>query len=261
MKKTEALRLLKSQLHVIPSLKTKRASNDFTKWHRDSRIVVERVFGTNAHQTEDFEKIGFSPITVTAGTTDAHYQASYEKGLQTSSAILASMIKEVSDFWKENEDTISSVLDANATLTKICSRFHIIARQLQVRQRNKIPFAIDDEYDVQDLFHALLKLDFDDIRTEEWTPSYAGSGSRMDFLLKDEKMVIEIKKTRKGLGQGELGKELIIDIEKYKSHPDCKRLFCFVYDPDGFITNPRGMEKDLNRDSTSPSVRVIIQPS
>ena len=28
---------------------------------------------------------------------------------------------------------------------------------------------------------------FDDIRPEEYTPSYAGGSSRIDFLLKDEK--------------------------------------------------------------------------
>ena len=38
---------------------------------------------------------------------------------------------------------------------------------------------------------------FDDIRAEEWTPSYAGKCARVDFLLKNEKIVIEVKKTRK----------------------------------------------------------------
>jgi hypothetical protein len=54
----------------------------------------------------------------------------------------------------------------------------------------------DDEYDVQDIFHALLRLFVDDIREEEWTPSYAGGASRMDFLLPELETVVEIKKTR-----------------------------------------------------------------
>ena len=56
---------------------------------------------------------------------------------------------------------------------------------------------IKDEYDVQDLLNALLRLNFDDVRPEEYTPSYAGSSTRVDFLLKKEKIVIEVKKTRK----------------------------------------------------------------
>jgi len=38
--------------------------------------------------------------------------------------------------------------------------------------------------DVQDFLHAILKLYFDDIRTEEWHHSFAASYSRTDFLLK-----------------------------------------------------------------------------
>ena len=95
--------------------------------------------------------------------------------------------------------------------------------------------------------HALLKLYFDDIRPEEWIPSYAGRSSRVDFLLKNEKLVIEVKKTREGLGDKEVGEQLIIDIDKYKAHPDCERLVCFVYDPEERIHNPIGIMNDLNK--------------
>jgi hypothetical protein len=33
---------------------------------------------------------------------------------------------------------------------------------------------LKDEYDVQDLLYALLRIFFDDVRPEEWTPSFAG---------------------------------------------------------------------------------------
>lgn len=83
----------------------------------------------------------------------------------------------------------------------------------------------------------------------------------MDFLLKQEKFVIEVKKTRKGLGARELGEQLIIDIQKYKNHPDCKSLICFVYDPEGRIANPRGVENDLKKDTEGLKVRVLITPT
>jgi hypothetical protein len=54
---------------------------------------------------------------------------------------------------------------------------------------------INDEYDVQDLMRAILAIEFDDIRPEEWSPSYAGGSKRMDFLLKEESIVVEVKKT------------------------------------------------------------------
>jgi REase_DpnII-MboI len=61
--------------------------------------------------------------------------------------------------------------------------------------------AITDEYDVQDHLHALLRLHFDDVREEEWTPSYGGARARMDFLLKRERKVVETKMTWAGLEQ------------------------------------------------------------
>lgn len=63
-------------------------------------------------------------------------------------------------------------------------RFHSFAKQIQKRQRNREPFIIRDEYDVQDLLHSLLRIHFDDVRPEEYCPSYAGKSARMDFFLK-----------------------------------------------------------------------------
>jgi len=143
---------------------------------------------------------------------------------------------------------------------RICGRFHLAACQLRLRHDNRTSLEIGDEYDVQDLLHVFLKLDFDDIRPEECTPSYAGSASRVDFLLKQEKIVIEVKKTRKGLGAREVGEQLIVDIQRYQAHPDCQTLICFVYDPDDHIVNPHGLEADLSGSKWEIEVRVIITP-
>jgi len=144
---------------------------------------------------------------------------------------------------------------------KLCSRFHTVAGQLEKRHSGRGTLVINDEYDVQDLLHALLKLDFDDVRNEEWTPSYGGGAARMDFLLKKEQIVIEVKMTRVGLGERELGNQLIVDIAKYKGHPDCRTLVCFVYDPDHVLSNPRGLEADLEKLGNGIGVRVLIRPS
>jgi len=51
------------------------------------------------------------------------------------------------------------------------------------RRKGVQPLSFGNEYDVQDLLHALLRPWIQDIRPEEFTPSYAGSSTRMDFLL------------------------------------------------------------------------------
>jgi len=142
----------------------------------------------------------------------------------------------------------------------ICNKFHLISRQLRVRHSGRNTLEIEDEYDVQDLLHALLHQYFDDIRAEEVSPSYAGKGTRMDFLLKKEEIVVEVKKTRPGLADKEIGGQLIEDIARYRSHPNCKALICFVYDPEGRIGNPRGIEADLGRTDSDFWVEVVIRP-
>ncbi len=151
-------------------------------------------------------------------------------------------------------------IDYDGLLETIFNRFYIVANQLKRRHDERGSITIKDEYDVQDLLNSLLLLHFDDVRPEEWTPSYAGGSKRMDFLLKDSEFAIEVKMTRKGLKDKDLGEQLIIDIANYKHHPNCRKLYCFVYDPECYIRNPRGMEKDLEALDKDLSVKVYIRP-
>jgi hypothetical protein len=168
--------------------------------------------------------------------------------------------------WTSRKEAVSSSASGSSTpdsfvlVNQLCSRFHLVAKQIRSRYSDRDTLVINDEYDVQDLLHSLLHIYFDDIRPEEWTPSYAGGCSRVDFLLKDEQIIIEVKKTRDSLRAKQVGEQLIVDIQRYQAHPDCKKLVCFVYDPEGWISNPRGLENDLNRDEDDFIVNVIIVP-
>lgn len=51
-------------------------------------------------------------------------------------------------------------------IKKIFDRFSIVAMQLSRRYNNRPTIQVKDEYDVQDLLHSLLKVDFDDIRAD-----------------------------------------------------------------------------------------------
>jgi hypothetical protein len=142
----------------------------------------------------------------------------------------------------------------------IAERFHLIVRQLRQRYSDRNTLEVEDEYDVQDLFRSLLTIFYDDIRDEIWTPSYANNSSRTDFLLPEIETVVEIKKTRSDLSTRVVGEQLLVDIAKYKTHPMCRTLVCFVYDPEGRVSNPRGVENDLNDSDSEINVKVIIVP-
>lgn len=150
--------------------------------------------------------------------------------------------------------------EATQVIETLCNRFSLVARQISKKYRNRDFIGIQDEYDVQHLFHALLFLRFDDIRPEDVNPSYAGATSRVDFLLKQSKIVIEIKKTRENLKDKDIGEQLIIDMKRYSQNQDCEILICFVYDPDRLILNPHGLENDLSGQHDRIKVKVIVAP-
>jgi hypothetical protein len=174
----------------------------------------------------------------------------------TESIVERTIQASVEETWKAPRNTQA----ATALVRAICDRFTIFANALAERHDNRASVSVTDEYDVQDLLCALLKLHFTDVRPEEWTPSYAGNASRMDFLLKPEQVVVEAKMTRKGLGQKELVTQLAEDILRYQSHQDCKTLVCFVYDPAGKCGNPTALENDLTKNQGGLQVIVIVQP-
>ncbi len=113
------------------------------------------------------------------------------------------------------------------------------------RRKGAQPLLFSSEYDVQDLLHALLRPWVNDIRPEEFTPSYAGSSTRMDFLLPAHSLVIELKFVRDRAHAKRISDELIVDIEHYRRHPACNALWCVVYDPEHLLTNAEGLRADL----------------
>jgi hypothetical protein len=145
-------------------------------------------------------------------------------------------------------------------LAQIFGRFRKVAIQLTRRHADRPTLVIGDEYDVQDLMHAMLKIEFDDIRPEDYSPSYAGGNSRIDFLLPNEQVAVEIKMTRPTLRDKQLGEELIIDVARYGAQANVSTLHCFVYDPGAHIVNPDGLKKDLEKLGNGVRVIVTIVP-
>ncbi len=149
-------------------------------------------------------------------------------------------------------------LDSVGVVTTIGARFLDVSRQLKRRHGNRPTLEVNDEYDAQDLVHALLKLFFDDIRAEEWTPSYAGASARIDFVLPRYRLAIELKHARPSMTTRDLGEQLIVDVKKYAGHANVRHLVCLVFDPTGILANPRGIEGDLSKPQDGLGVTVRI---
>ncbi len=228
------------------------------------RASILEIFGENSQEYRDhgYHSIDYGPSHI--GMSAAENQQNFA-GWPRSIALLEGLVARLEEKRLDLETTekLPTLAPSQTPIEQVkqlCLKFHAVARQILHRYKDRPTLEIKDEYDVQDLFHALLRIWFDDIRKEEWTPSYAGSSSRVDFLLKQERLVVEVKKARHGLGAKELGEELIVDIARYKVHPDCTRLLCLIYDPDSLIRNPKGLEIDLSKTHESLPVDVFIVP-
>lgn len=159
----------------------------------------------------------------------------------------------------EGIDARKTELSIEGILSMVLNRFHKMAKSLKNRHADRGTLIINDEYDVQDLLQGILRLFIDDVRPEDYAPSYAGGNSRIDFHLPKYDMYIETKMTRDGLADKQIGEELLIDIGRYKN--SCSTLVCFIYDPKEKLENPYGLITDLENMSTDDlAVKVYISP-
>ncbi|MFI6958633.1 hypothetical protein ACIBJI_34845 [Nocardia sp. NPDC050408] len=117
---------------------------------------------------------------------------------------------------------------------------------------------VSDEYDLQKILHAVLRLHFDDVEPEETTPRRAGGSYRIDFVLRQEQVAVEAKMTRPSLGAKEIRSQLIDDMFGYRGQANVAALVAVIYDPTRRIDNPAGFEHDINTDDPELPVRVVV---
>jgi hypothetical protein len=261
MSAADAIPLLQRQIARIEQV-TNVPFNDpaVDSWLSTTVNILNAVYGLPEgelhHNTHDL-KFADSGEPVFINMSDAGLQRMHVLQQIRRKSLLEAYVEQLRDIAGPTRAISSPAEPREVDLVKlILRRFHIVARQLARRYDNRETLEIGDEYDVQDLLHALLRLYFDDVRPEEWTPSYAGGSSRMDFLLKNEKLIVEAKMTRASLTEKQIGEQLIVDAARYSSHPDCTILVCFIYDREAHLKNPRGLEADLTKLSR-PGLRVL----
>jgi REase_DpnII-MboI len=271
MKPEEVLATLQQYILELDSIlsrftRTRDAvSIDLEDDYRVRELVTEVIDLLRDHVPGSASHIGMIANYYNVGIKNFAQTSSYASVKEIRGAIsaVAKRVQRNPALFDETSKTVVASLDQKHlldALNQIVIRFHAVAVQLRSRHADRSTLDINDEYDVQDLMHALLRLYFDDVRPEEWVPSYGGSSSRTDFLLPQIDTVIETKRTRVGLNARAVGEQLIIDIAKYKRHPQCRRLVCFVYDPEGRIANPSGIESDLTANDQGIDVQVYILP-
>jgi hypothetical protein len=241
--------------------------DNFIEWDLHNVELIKYAFDkpNNSH-VYSYERSGFAGFGYLGGE---YKKPTFKESVESCREEMQYQVKRLKRFLdiigilKESENIPKSENQKNKLkpLLDLLKRFHKVAQELREGRQNQETIFLKNEYDVQYLLNALLRIYFDDIRKEDSSPSNAGSNSRLDFVLKKEKIIIEVKMSSERLRDKELGEELLIDIGRYKGYPDCKDFVIFIYDKGDHIRNKRGFIDDLQKQSTNEfTVTVIINP-
>lgn len=135
---------------------------------------------------------------------------------------------------------------------------------LKDRKGDRPDFEITCEKDFQDLFFALIKPVFPNSLSEEPIPQHATKSKKIDFVIPELSLAIELKTVRNERHAKNLSDELKVDIESYHQHPDCTRMKAIVWDDERLLTDRSNFEEDLTGprviDGTEFQVETVIIP-
>lgn len=239
--------------------------DEFIDWNSYNEEMIKQAFDKPNNTYFDSYRRKSSVGAVFAGEYKKPSFTEEVEGCREEMSYQVRRLKRLSDkiglLRISSDPTDSTNINAQTQLINLLNRFHKVAQELRDRREDRPTLIISDEHDVQDLLRALLRIYFLDVRIEEFSPSNSGSNSRLDFVLKDERTIIETKMTSPTLTDKKLGEELLVDIGRYKSYPDCETLILFIYDKGDHVRNKWGMKRDLEGQSTKQlKIVVIIVP-
>ena len=143
---------------------------------------------------------------------------------------------------------------------KVCTRFHAFVRQLRLRLHDRATLDVQDEHDVHDLLYALLRYEFEEVAQTERPSGHLEAAPPAASLLPRHHIAVLTKKTKSGLGPREIAEQLTADAAAFPATAGHQTLFCFIYDPEGRIGNPRGLEAELTNVSDAQIIEVFIAP-
>jgi hypothetical protein len=111
----------------------------------------------------------------------------------------------------------------------VSSRFKRAARSLLSRRAGKNAFEINDEYDAQDLLHAMLRCYFKyPVRENPLSKIAASVSTRADLCIDELGLIVEVKFAKGPRDQHRIEKEISEDLVFYTTWEPLKYLFFVV---------------------------------
>lgn len=145
----------------------------------------------------------------------------------------------------------------------VVDAFTASAGVLRKRHAGRTGFEINDEYDVQDLFFALVLPIVPDVVPEDPASKVANKSSRLDFTSKSTGLGIEVKHLKSKGDAHRVRDEILVDEATYQEHPYVDTVVAFVHDPDEHIaiSSRKSFEADLSKSVSigGRTVRYIVR--
>lgn len=146
-----------------------------------------------------------------------------------------------------------------SSIVQICKRLRHSAQSLSARKRKKPNFVISDEYDVQDLLHAVLRAYLKQVISEEPFGKVANAASgRADLAIQKLGVLIEVKLARSAADQRRILDDFGKDLNLYAKWPHLKHLICFIYNSHLLADAEAFEELDGTREISGRRFRVKI---
>lgn len=217
-----------------------------TPWHQSSPFTVSGKILTKDSRIEEIKVTQTdAPQSVFADFFNARQRANGICDMATNRKLLP--------IWRGKDLTFEllfagkgeSAPSADIRLVEqVCMRMPNAARILFTRQRkNKNPYILEDEYDVQDLLHALLRAYLKYSVQEDPIPKVAGTkSSRADISIAELGVLIEVKFVRGPDDQKRIFDDLSRDLIVYTSWSPLKTLLFVIYNADD-LRDPEAIEK------------------
>ena len=179
---------------------------------------------------------------------DKHAQNNYKHEIENAVSTLKIIIETLERNHLPKNNTYNQEI-----IETILNKFHRVVVELK-----ELNLEIHTEEDVKKLLKALLSVYYEDIKPEEYVESYAGIASRIDLYIKDINYGIEIKLAKNSTQQKQIVEQINDDIQKYQKHPNCEKIYFFIYNPE-LSVNHASLE-DLPSKAGSIEITTIVNP-
>lgn len=137
-----------------------------------------------------------------------------------------------------------------------------IQKIIKDRRKEHPKYIIEYEYDVQDVVYVVLKSIFPNLRDEDPIPKVGAKSTKIDLILREEKILIEVKMIKKkDSNETHFIEQLKVDFESYHECKWLSKLFCFVYDPykkTRDLSNFKDLNGDRKKGEHSFNVELIV---